>query len=451
MSARLLLLLLLLECPSAPAAAAATPPPVLLGAPSHPCLPSLLAADFLSVPALGARACCRYSGGDWHADEYETADEYARRIWQEMQVQGVGGAVWCWYGGVWSGVVGLKACVHMQGGSCFRRRPPARPPAGAPPGTGGRAARGLHQAAAGGGSAARGVPAARRGGQPAHTGGAAQAGRGVARGGGRGGPFGGLGGCVGMPGMALACLPTTRAPAPQGNAGAKRAAYEAHWQFFASKHPGAARPNLPGTAERAVCRPHAAELLLTALLLGLLSIPCAEATIQYADVPWILPAEAPKQEELQRVVLYGAAHGWQGACGLGGGSLPRRAPRLQRGFCPSRATPRRRHHPRGAAQAAAHRAHTLAPGWVPQWGRQKRGQAGQERRLCLRRAVRRSAACTRSQPALSPLLFLPPFCPADKFNAKFGRRLAPGDADRVLARVLALSQLLNAISATIQA
>ena len=44
-----------------------------------------------------------------------------------------------------------------------------------------------------------------------------------------------------------------------------------------------------------------------------------------------------------------------------------------------------------------------------------------------------------------------PFCPADKFNAKFGRRLAPGDADRVLARVLALSQLLNAISATIQA
>ena len=31
----------------------------------------------------------------------------------------------------------------------------------------------------------------------------------------------------------------------------------------------------------------------------------AESTIHYADVPWILPAEEPKQEELQRVVLYG--------------------------------------------------------------------------------------------------------------------------------------------------
>ena len=30
----------------------------------------------------------RYSGGDWHADEYETPDEYARRIWEEMQVWG---------------------------------------------------------------------------------------------------------------------------------------------------------------------------------------------------------------------------------------------------------------------------------------------------------------------------------------------------------------------------
>jgi len=34
---------------------------------------------------------CSYSGGDWHADEYETPDEYARRIWEEMQV---GGRMW---------------------------------------------------------------------------------------------------------------------------------------------------------------------------------------------------------------------------------------------------------------------------------------------------------------------------------------------------------------------
>ena len=32
---------------------------------------------------------------------------------------------------------------------------------------------------------------------------------------------------------------------------------------------------------------------------------CPESTIRYADVPWILAAEEPKQEELQRVVLYG--------------------------------------------------------------------------------------------------------------------------------------------------
>ena len=28
---------------------------------------------------------CSYGGGDWRADEYETPDEYARRIWEEMQ------------------------------------------------------------------------------------------------------------------------------------------------------------------------------------------------------------------------------------------------------------------------------------------------------------------------------------------------------------------------------
>jgi hypothetical protein len=29
--------------------------------------------------------CCRYYDEDWHADEYETPEQYAKRIWQEMQ------------------------------------------------------------------------------------------------------------------------------------------------------------------------------------------------------------------------------------------------------------------------------------------------------------------------------------------------------------------------------
>ncbi len=59
----------------------------------------------------------------------------------------------------------------------------------------------------------------------------------------------------------------------QGQAGAKRASYEAKWQFFASK-------------------PH-------------------EGPITYEEVPWILPEEAGA-EELQHVVLYGGS----GAIGL---------------------------------------------------------------------------------------------------------------------------------------
>jgi NF-kappa-B inhibitor-like protein 1 len=38
----------------------------------------------------------------------------------------------------------------------------------------------------------------------------------------------------------------------------------------------------------------------------------------------------------------------------------------------------------------------------------------------------------------------------DKFVAKFGRRLAAGDRERVLERVNALSQQLNAIGAALQ-
>lgn len=59
----------------------------------------------------------------------------------------------------------------------------------------------------------------------------------------------------------------TSCPLLQGQAGAKRASYEAKWQFFVGKHP--------------------------------------EAPIAYKDVPWILPSEDAGHEELQRVVLYG--------------------------------------------------------------------------------------------------------------------------------------------------
>ena len=61
-------------------------------------------------------------------------------------------------------------------------------------------------------------------------------------------------------------------PLAQGQAGAKRASYEARWQFFVSKH--------------------------------------TEAPVRYADVPWHLPAQAEGAagtEELQHVVLYGEA------------------------------------------------------------------------------------------------------------------------------------------------
>lgn len=37
----------------------------------------------------------------------------------------------------------------------------------------------------------------------------------------------------------------------------------------------------------------------------------------------------------------------------------------------------------------------------------------------------------------------------DKFQGRFGRRLAPGEAEAVLARVNALSQALNAINASL--
>ncbi len=65
----------------------------------------------------------------------------------------------------------------------------------------------------------------------------------------------------------------------QGQAGAKRASYEARWQFFTNKH--------------------------------------TDAPIHYKDVPWILPQETASQEELQHVVLYG---GYLGSWWLTGGS-----------------------------------------------------------------------------------------------------------------------------------
>ena len=59
-------------------------------------------------------------------------------------------------------------------------------------------------------------------------------------------------------------------------------------------------------------------------------------------------------------------------------------------------------------------------------------------------------------PTPLPALIPPPcLCPrllfsADKFQAKFGRRLAPADRERVLARVNAVSQALTALNAAVQ-
>ncbi|GAB4819883.1 hypothetical protein N2152v2_006929 [Parachlorella kessleri] len=111
----------------------------------------------------------------------------------------------------------------------------------------------------------------------------------------------------------------------QGQAGAKRASYEARWQFFTTKH--------------------------------------TDAPIHYKDVPWILPQETASQEELQHVVLYGAS-------------------------------------------------------------------THEEKRRRLRSEL------VRWHP--------------DKFVSKFGARLAEGDRQRVLDRVNATSQLLNALNSSLQ-
>lgn len=78
--------------------------------------------------------------------------------------------------------------------------------------------------------------------------------------------------CTGNRKVALCCCPAppSIAVCPQGQAGAKRASYEARWQFFVTKH--------------------------------------TEAAVGYGDVPWILPQQlegAAGTEELQHVVLYG--------------------------------------------------------------------------------------------------------------------------------------------------
>ena len=83
-----------------------------------------------------------------------------------------------------------------------------------------------------------------------------------------------------------------------------------------------------------------------------------------------------------------------------------------------------------------------------------------------RSRARSAAACarrprSRSRPRRPPPAWLPhsqrPHRPGplprppDKFQARFGWRLAAADAQRVLARVTALSQALNAISASLPA
>lgn len=192
-----------------------------------------------------------YGGGDWHADEYETAEEYARRIWEEMQAH--------------------RRAKEQQSRTAFTQRRQKE--------EGRRTA--FRQAAE---SESRRILEEQQRQDAAW-----------------------------------------RAAVAEGQAGPKRASYEARWQFFATKHP--------------------------------------EAVIAYADVPWILASEGASQEELQRVVVYGAV-----------------GPDEQR-----------------------KRLRTELIRWHP-----------------------------------------------DKFQARFGRRLAPADADRILARVVATSQVLNSLSATVQ-
>lgn len=181
---------------------------------------------------------CRYSGGDWHADEYETPDEYARRLYEEMQV-GPRSVQACGCRDMWAGMSGecRHALATARGWACQLCQHVARVPCSSiPPGagipsrrrrTGGQRSRrsaqrshiagALHtgllplagfdcsppfpccpacptqplapcsllQAARG--AAAGGVPAACRGAEPAHPGGAEAAGCGVACGGGGGG------------------------------------------------------------------------------------------------------------------------------------------------------------------------------------------------------------------------------------------------------------------------
>ncbi|PRW57890.1 NF-kappa-B inhibitor 1 isoform A [Chlorella sorokiniana] len=191
-----------------------------------------------------------YSGGDWHADEYETPEEYARRIWDEMQAHRRS-----------------KEQAERAAFTQRRRQEEAQ-----------RQAFREHAEAA----SRRILEDQKK--QDAEW----------------------------------------RAAVAEGQAGTKRARAEAAWQFFASKHP--------------------------------------ESIVHYADVPWILPAKEPKQEELQRVVLYGTS-----------------GPEEQR-----------------------RRLRTELVRWHP-----------------------------------------------DKFVARFGRRLAAEDRDRILARVARTAQQLNAISAAL--
>ncbi|EFN57300.1 hypothetical protein CHLNCDRAFT_143906 [Chlorella variabilis] len=192
-----------------------------------------------------------FGGGDWHADEYETAEEYAQRIWAEMQAH-------------------RRAEEEKMRAAFSKRRRKEE------------AVREAYRAQAE--AESRRILEEQRGQDAAW-----------------------------------------RAAVAEGQAGAKRASYEARWQFFSSKHP--------------------------------------EAVVGYGDVPWILAAEGAPQEELQRVVLYGTS-----------------------------------------------------------------GTEEQRRRL--------RTELIRWHP--------------DKFVSKFGRRLAPADRERVLARVNAVSQQLTAMNAAVQ-
>ena len=98
-------------------------------------------------PALPGRllTLCRYSGGDWHADEYETPEEYARRLYEEMQVGPSGGQGACLLR-CRGGVMCLANMFPADRGTAPTGAWHSLPGAGAPAGKGAGGALSVHAA-----------------------------------------------------------------------------------------------------------------------------------------------------------------------------------------------------------------------------------------------------------------------------------------------------------------